>query len=84
MKKNLLCALLAMVLLLFTMAAIAEQESPRSMTVMVYMCGSNLETNYGSASADIQEMLDARFDTSRVHLLVMIGGSKNWSMGFDA
>ena len=37
----------------------AEGGENRKLTLMVYLCGSNLESAYGSASADIEEMLAA-------------------------
>ena len=57
-------------------AGIAFSEPPqRRLTVMVYMCGSNLESSYGSASADIREMQEANLDQLETALLVMTGGS---------
>lgn len=61
----------------------AAQKRPRKLTLMVYMCGSNLESGYGSASADLQEMLASGFDSDRISLLVMTGGAENWTLGFD-
>jgi len=52
---------------------------------MVCMCGSNLEGEYGSASADFRKMPDAGISTSDVSVLIMTGrsgspwcGSKTW------
>ncbi len=58
-------------------------NSARKLTVMVYMCGSNLESLNGSASEDIQEMKDSGI-SNEISLLIMAGGSKSWSMGFDS
>ena len=55
----------------------------RSLTLMVYMCGSNLESRYGSASADYREMTAAGTDPG-VSVLVMMGGSSFWHIGLDA
>lgn len=46
-------------------------------TVMVYMCGTDLESRSGMGTADLQEMLNAHFDGS-VSLLVYTGGCKGW------
>ena len=46
-------------------------------TLMVYMCGSNLESDGGYASADIEEMLKAQL-ADEVNLLVYTGGAKRW------
>ena len=48
-----------------------------TVTVMVYMCGTDLESRSGMGTADLQEMLNAHFDGS-VSLLVYTGGCKGW------
>jgi hypothetical protein len=45
-------------------------------TVMVYMIGSDLETEDGAASSDIQEMLDARADN--INIVIQTGGAEEW------
>ena len=42
-----------------------------------YICGSNLESEYGSASKDIQEMLQAKLPAN-VKVLIQAGGSNEW------
>ena len=46
-------------------------------TIMVYMCGTDLESRSGMGTADLQEMLNARFGGS-LNLLVYTGGCKGW------
>ncbi len=46
-------------------------------TIMVYMCGTDLESRSGMGTADLQEMLDARFDGA-ITLLIYTGGCKAW------
>ncbi len=48
-----------------------------TVTVMVYMCGTDLESKYGMGTADLQEMLAARL-SEQVNLLVFTGGCKAW------
>ena len=48
-----------------------------SVTIMVYMCGTDLESRNGMGTADIQEMLDARFG-GNINLLIYTGGCKAW------
>ena len=81
MKK--LCPMLLLILVLLCAPRPVRAEGERALTLMVYMCGSNLESEYGSASADIEEMLASGFDDRRVSLLVMTGGSERWKLGFD-
>ena len=47
------------------------------MTIMVYMCGTDLESRSGMASKDIKEMLAADIDDN-VNLIIYTGGCKKW------
>ena len=73
-----LLVLLSVLLLMASAASAQAASEPKDLTIMIYMCGSNLESEYGSASADLQEMLDAGCDFSRVNVLVMAGGARSW------
>ena len=53
------------------------------MTVMVYMCGSNLESEYGAATMDLQEMFRARAGNEAVSVLVLVGGTNGWVTGYN-
>lgn len=46
-------------------------------TIMVYMCGTDLESRSGMGTADLQEMLAADLGTN-VNLLVYTGGCSGW------
>lgn len=46
-------------------------------TIMVYMCGTDLESRSGMASADLQEMMNATINDN-MNILVYTGGCKNW------
>lgn len=46
-------------------------------TIMVYMCGTDLESKYGMATKDLQEMLGATI-SQNVNLIVETGGCKKW------
>lgn len=48
-----------------------------SATVMVYMCGADLETSYGCASSDIDEMCAADLG-SDVNVVIETGGAEEW------
>lgn len=59
----------------------AEQEEVKSgnhrFTVMVYMCGTDLESDYGAATADILEMCAADISDD-VNVLLYTGGTERW------
>ena len=47
-------------------------------TVMVYMCGTDLESKSGMATNDLKEMSDALI-SDQVNLIVYTGGCKSWN-----
>ena len=46
-------------------------------TIMVYLCGTDLESRSGMGTSDLQEMLGAKFG-DELNLLVYTGGCKGW------
>ena len=60
-----------------------DVASAKSATVMVYMCGSDLESGYGAASADIEEMLEADLGDN-VNVVLETGGASEWSFSSEA
>ena len=48
------------------------------MTIMVYMCGTDLESRGAMASKDLQEMLNAKV-SDKINLLVYTGGCAKWN-----
>ncbi|MBR2782235.1 MAG: peptidase C11 [Oscillospiraceae bacterium] len=46
-------------------------------TVMVYMCGADLESRSGMATSDLQEMMAGTIGEN-VNLIVFTGGAKSW------
>jgi len=47
-------------------------------TIMVYMCGTDLESRGAMASKDLQEMLNAKV-SDKINLLVYTGGCAKWN-----
>ncbi len=80
MKK--LISLLLTAAMIFIVTAALSEKSCRKLTVMVYMCGSNLETYHGSASKDLKEMMAAETGED-VSVLAMVGGSEFWDLDYD-
>ncbi len=57
---------------------VIKGDGTDKVTVMVYLCGTDLESKSGMATRDLQEMLAARFDTDRVNVLIYTGGCLQW------
>lgn len=50
-----------------------------TVTVMIYVCGTDLESKHGMASSDIQEMASANFGDN-VNVILYTGGCKQWKI----
>ena len=48
-----------------------------TITILVYMCGTDLESQQGMATSDLKEMANATIG-SNVNLIVYTGGCRNW------
>lgn len=70
----------AFVLLIAVVAIIVLATGKKSRTLMVYMIGSDLESDGSAASLDINEMKDARYDIEDVKVLIYTGGAKRWAL----
>ncbi len=58
-------------------------DDTRVHTVMLYLCGSNLEGGGnggrgGAATQDLKEILASEYDRKQISVLVMAGGSQKW------
>ncbi len=49
-------------------------------TYLIYIAGSNLESESGCASADIREILGSGIDCTNVNVLFCTGGSSSWAI----
>ena len=68
----------------------AEQETEgekssggKTLTLMLYLCGSDLESKAGAASSDLEEILASGVDPGAVNVVVMAGGTTKWQNGFS-
>ncbi|MCL2566052.1 MAG: clostripain-related cysteine peptidase [Defluviitaleaceae bacterium] len=47
-------------------------------TIMIYMNGSDLETEHGAATDDLIEMLESGLNADAANIIIFTGGSKAW------
>ena len=52
-------------------------------TMMVYMCGTDLESKHGMASNDLNEMMKAEI-SDKIKIIVYTGGCKQWKNGISS
>ena len=85
-KKSKKGIIILIVIVLLAMWLFSDDEEPDEVianagdgtyTLMLYMCGSNLESDAGYASDDIEEMLKSQL-ANEVNLLVYTGGASSW------
>lgn len=59
-----------------------ENDDPKEShrTIMIYMIGSDLETQGRAGTNDIKEIIDAEYNTEDVNIVLYIGGAKKWHM----
>ena len=79
MKKS-IASLLTILMLLTLFTGIAEeanQEPECEWNVLFYLCGTDLESNYGAASLNLAGIAEATANES-VNMLIQTGGTKEW------
>ncbi len=79
MTKRLLAVLLCLALAATANWLPAKAAEPQSLTLLVYVVGSDLESQGGYATQDITEMLRAQPNPDRLTVLVMTGGADSWA-----
>ena len=81
--RRLLCWACVLALALGCVSAAQGETEKKKVTVMVYMCGSNLESDAMMATQSLGQMIRSRFNTDEVNVVVLGGGSKAWCNGFE-
>lgn len=54
-----------------------ENKGTQTFTIMIYMCASDLESENGFASSDLEEMLNASLD-QKINFIIQTGGTSKW------
>ena len=83
MKKFfVLITMLTLMLCSASAAAYADEpEAQAERTVMLYLCGSDLESSAGMATYNLEQILRANYSSGeKVKFVVMTGGSEVWHM----
>ncbi len=90
--KYIIIILLLVIIVLFLIIIINSKSIPKSIyieddssfspsgtrTIMLYLAGSNLESNASLATYELNALDPKTFDFTNNHLLVYTGGSKKW------
>lgn len=78
-------ALVLVLCMLFSMTGCADEEKEAKQSfskedtwvVYWYLCGSDLESNYGAATADLNEMMQVKLPEN-VKVVIQTGGASKW------
>ena len=62
----------------------ANYDSQKEHTIMIYMVGSNLESQSNLASMDILEILESGIDSRRFNVVIYCGGAKSWGLNISS
>ena len=62
-----------------TVSVTVIEQQRDDQTVMIYMCGADLESNSGLATGDIEEILDVPNQPDDVNIIIETGGASSWS-----
>ena len=54
------------------------QTGKAAWTIMIYMCGADLESQNGLATSDIKEILSVSNQPSDVNIIIQTGGANSW------
>ena len=78
-------SLLTALTLFLGLTAYAEtaEAAPKKATVMIFMCGTDLESDNGQATGCLSEIIQSRFNTEEINVLVLAGGARRWRSGYS-
>lgn len=70
----------SLAVIVVTALAILLNLKGQDRTFMVYITGSNLESEAAAATLDINEMVGSNYNPEHTKVLIYTGGTKKWSM----
>lgn len=78
MKRKLMSICLAMLMLMYLCpSALGASETQDDWAIYLYLCGTDLETRVGAATADLMELVNQSLPDG-VTVVVQTGGAKKW------
>ena len=75
-KKYIL--LLTAALILATCVSATPRQTSKPYTIMIYMNGSDLESDFGAATTDLIEILESGLNSRNANVIILTGGTKRW------
>lgn len=82
--KRVLSLLLSIAMMFGCLFAVAQADTgEKKLTVMLYLCGADLESQNGQATGDLGKILQSRYNTEEINVIALAGGSRNWKTGYS-
>lgn len=82
-KKAIIITLMSIIaVFLGVVAIILVNNKDNSRTIMIYMSGNNLESNWGLATSDLEGIVPEKINLENTNVLLYTGGTKEWNNDF--
>lgn len=80
LQQIVILSMLSVIAVLLTVLVVNNKFSDKnvSRTVMIYLVGSNLESEHGIASKDLESLDTSKVDFENMNILVYAGGTEKW------
>jgi len=73
-----LALLITAALIIAVCTSAAPRPAAKPYTIMIYMNGSDLESDFGAATTDLVEMLESGLDSRNANVIILTGGTYRW------
>jgi len=78
LMRKLATIFIVLSILVTQMEISAEVREKKPYTIMIYMNGSDLESDFGLATDDLAELIDSGLRSQNANILILTGGTKEW------
>lgn len=85
-RRIIILSMLSIVVVLLVIIALLltlfDNKTSKSRTVMIYLDGSNLESESGIPTVDLESIIPQNVDLNKTKVLVYTGGTKKWQNNY--
>lgn len=81
-KISLIEFICAIIILITTITIVASYFNSNTRTIMIYMTGSNLESESGLGTVDLNSIDYNEMDNKNIKVVLIAGGSKEWQNNY--
>ena len=70
--------------IVFSNYAHAEEDTTKKVTVMIYMCGADLELKSFAGTKTLASINSSGVNKDEINIVALLGGTSSWSRGYDS